>query len=69
MTRIVDGGWWEGMCNDRSGWFPGNYVEIATGMYVKVTRSYYIVISCKVTQHQSLIVLASIIIHTVIRDH
>ena len=31
VTRMVDGGWWEGTCNGRSGWFPGNYVEQATG--------------------------------------
>lgn len=27
VTKIVDGGWWEGFCNGRVGWFPGNYVE------------------------------------------
>jgi Rho guanine nucleotide exchange factor 7 len=32
VTRMVDGGWWEGMCNGHTGWFPGNYVENAAGM-------------------------------------
>ena len=27
VTKMVDGGWWEGMCNGNVGWFPGNYVE------------------------------------------
>ena len=27
MTKVVEGGWWEGVCNGRVGWFPGNYVE------------------------------------------
>lgn len=32
VTNIVDGGWWEGVCNGNVGWFPGNYVEeIAKG--------------------------------------
>lgn len=37
VTKIVEGGWWEGTCNGKVGWFPGNYVEeIAQGMYVVV---------------------------------
>lgn len=24
---MVEGGWWEGILNDRVGWFPGNHVE------------------------------------------
>ena len=32
VTNIVEGGWWEGICNGNVGWFPGNYVEeIAKG--------------------------------------
>ncbi|XP_071476868.1 rho guanine nucleotide exchange factor 7-like isoform X1 [Diadema antillarum] len=27
VTLMVDGGWWEGMLNGRSGWFPSNYVK------------------------------------------
>ena len=27
VTKVVDGGWWEGICNGNVGWFPGNYVE------------------------------------------
>ena len=38
VTRIVDGGWWEGVCNDISGWFPGNYVELITGRYYNGNR-------------------------------
>ena len=41
VTRMVDGGWWEGICNGRSGWFPGNYVEKATGMCATYTIYMY----------------------------
>ena len=35
MTKVVDGGWWEGICGDRVGWFPGLYVEeISAGTYM-----------------------------------
>uniref|UniRef100_A0A8C3AG12 Osteoclast-stimulating factor 1 n=1 Tax=Cyclopterus lumpus TaxID=8103 RepID=A0A8C3AG12_CYCLU len=27
VTRQEDGGWWEGMFNGRTGWFPSNYVR------------------------------------------
>jgi Rho guanine nucleotide exchange factor 7 len=27
VTKVVEGGWWEGYCNGRVGWFPGVYVE------------------------------------------
>ena len=27
VTLQVPGGWWEGMINGRSGWFPSNYVK------------------------------------------
>ena len=27
VTKMIDGGWWEGVCNGKVGWFPGNYVE------------------------------------------
>lgn len=30
---MVDGGWWEGIIEDRVGWFPGNHVaEVAPGV-------------------------------------
>jgi len=30
---VVDGGWWEGVIEDRVGWFPGNHVEeVGPGM-------------------------------------
>ncbi len=27
VTQQVDGGWWEGELNGRTGWFPSNYVK------------------------------------------
>lgn len=27
VTKVVEGGWWEGVCRGKVGWFPGNYVE------------------------------------------
>lgn len=26
VTQREDGGWWEGTLNDKTGWFPSNYV-------------------------------------------
>lgn len=38
VTKVVDGGWWEGICGDKVGWFPGLYVEeIPTGTYIFLT--------------------------------
>ncbi|XP_033965611.1 rho guanine nucleotide exchange factor 7a isoform X1 [Pseudochaenichthys georgianus] len=31
VMRQEDGGWWEGMVNGRSGWFPSNYVREVKG--------------------------------------
>uniref|UniRef100_A0A8C3AIM4 Osteoclast-stimulating factor 1 n=1 Tax=Cyclopterus lumpus TaxID=8103 RepID=A0A8C3AIM4_CYCLU len=31
VTRQEDGGWWEGMFNGRTGWFPSNYVREIKG--------------------------------------
>lgn len=25
--QVVEGGWWEGILNEKVGWFPGNHVE------------------------------------------
>lgn len=27
VTRVEEGGWWEGTHNGRTGWFPSNYVR------------------------------------------
>uniref|UniRef100_A0A4W3I5T6 Rac/Cdc42 guanine nucleotide exchange factor 6 n=1 Tax=Callorhinchus milii TaxID=7868 RepID=A0A4W3I5T6_CALMI len=27
VTRVEDGGWWEGTCKGKTGWFPSNYVR------------------------------------------
>ncbi|KAG9478398.1 hypothetical protein GDO78_013421 [Eleutherodactylus coqui] len=27
VIKVVDGGWWEGMLNGKTGWFPSNYVK------------------------------------------
>nr|KAG5687919.1 hypothetical protein BaRGS_014368 [Batillaria attramentaria] len=29
VTQVVDGGWWEGTLNGKTGWFPSNYVKQA----------------------------------------
>ena len=31
VTKKVEGGWWEGVCSGKVGWFPGNYVEEFSG--------------------------------------
>ena len=33
VTQVLDGGWWEGTLNGKTGWFPSNYVrEFKTGL-------------------------------------
>ncbi|XP_064638906.1 rho guanine nucleotide exchange factor 7-like isoform X3 [Lineus longissimus] len=27
VTQVVEGGWWEGTLNEKTGWFPSNYVK------------------------------------------
>lgn len=27
VTRVEEGGWWEGILNGKTGWFPSNYVR------------------------------------------
>lgn len=31
VSRQEEGGWWEGSLNDRTGWFPSNYVRELKG--------------------------------------
>ena len=32
ITQVVEGGWWEGTLNGKTGWFPSNYTkEIKAG--------------------------------------
>jgi len=38
VTRQEDGGWWEGMFNGRTGWFPSNYVREIKGSGRYLTR-------------------------------
>lgn len=35
ITQRIDGGWWEGTLNERTGWFPSNYVKEFQGERVK----------------------------------
>uniref|UniRef100_A0A8C3G8Q5 Rho guanine nucleotide exchange factor (GEF) 7a n=1 Tax=Cyclopterus lumpus TaxID=8103 RepID=A0A8C3G8Q5_CYCLU len=37
VTRQEDGGWWEGMFNGRTGWFPSNYVREIKGSEKQVS--------------------------------
>lgn len=33
VSQTMDGGWWEGTLNGKTGWFPSNYVkELKSGM-------------------------------------
>lgn len=28
LTQMLEGGWWEGTCHEKTGWFPKDYVEL-----------------------------------------
>ncbi|KAK6055953.1 SH3 domain protein [Cooperia oncophora] len=30
ITQQIEGGWWEGTINGKTGWFPANYASIIT---------------------------------------
>jgi Rho guanine nucleotide exchange factor 7 len=35
VTQTMEGGWWEGTLNGKTGWFPSNYVkELKSGKYL-----------------------------------
>ncbi|OUC41748.1 SH3 domain protein [Trichinella nativa] len=37
VTQILDEGWWEGTLNDKTGWFPSNYVTVEKqGMHLQI---------------------------------
>ena len=36
LTQTVEGGWWEGTLNDKTGWFPSNYVTDTKGMAIEL---------------------------------
>lgn len=37
VSQTMDGGWWEGTLNGKTGWFPSNYVkELKAGMYFSI---------------------------------
>lgn len=33
ITQREDGGWWEGTLDEKTGWFPSNYVKEHKGMF------------------------------------
>ncbi|KJE90209.1 hypothetical protein CAOG_01550 [Capsaspora owczarzaki ATCC 30864] len=37
LTKVIDGGWWEGTVKNSTGWFPSNYCEIQEGMSAAAT--------------------------------
>lgn len=40
VSQTMDGGWWEGTLNGKTGWFPSNYVkELKAGMYFSILNA------------------------------
>ncbi|NXQ06202.1 ARHG6 factor, partial [Vidua macroura] len=50
VTRVEEGGWWEGTLNGKTGWFPSNYVREIKSTALKglentqLTKNYYPVV-------------------------
>ncbi|XP_007664206.2 rho guanine nucleotide exchange factor 6 isoform X1 [Ornithorhynchus anatinus] len=57
VTRVEEGGWWEGTLNGKTGWFPSNYVReikstekplspktLKGGETLQLTKNYYTVV-------------------------
>ncbi|EDO35631.1 predicted protein [Nematostella vectensis] len=54
VTKVVDGGWWEGTLNGKNGWFPSNYVkEISASPEIPVTPTTPIPLPLSATKRDS----------------
>jgi hypothetical protein len=39
VTQQIDGGWWEGTLNAKTGWFPSDYVTaVSDNGYIKLSK-------------------------------
>lgn len=44
VTQQIEGGWWEGTLNNKTGWFPSNYVtewKGATGNHMHLFSTFF----------------------------
>ncbi|CAH2315142.1 rho guanine nucleotide exchange factor 6 isoform X1 [Pelobates cultripes] len=57
VTRVEDGGWWEGSLNGKTGWFPSNYVKEFKSNDAQWThrRSFKVNLQCAETVLQNIL--------------
>ncbi|XP_032231442.1 rho guanine nucleotide exchange factor 7 isoform X4 [Nematostella vectensis] len=67
VTKVVDGGWWEGTLNGKNGWFPSNYVkEISASPEIPVTPTTPIPLPLSATKRDSTRVYHNLVVQNIL---
>lgn len=67
VSQTMDGGWWEGTLNGKTGWFPSNYVkELKAGMYFSILIAILFPLSLKFLKAGALYLFLTTKMYTVL---